>query len=307
MKFTRFGFLAVVAAALLCSCASSNQGDDPASGYSEVSDPLEPLNRTVFGINLLLDDMLIRPLAETYDRLLPDFVQEGIRNLLRTARTPVDLANAMLQGDFDQAGNIAARTFLNVTGGAGGMFDIATDIGYPYRREDFGQTLAVWGAEPGFYLVLPLIGPSSGRDAPGLLVDTLLNPMTYFGGAVQTADITITLTRGLDQRAQELESVDDLRRDAVDFYARVRSLWEQNRIDEINNGEAGPVPTASPVDALEDEVTRSDDTPLDDRAEAGAGGAATAVKPIGLSRAPAEGAQAFPTAAARTWSLRRPD
>jgi len=263
MRFIRIWLIAAMLAASLCACASQPTEEESAFGYQEISDPLEPLNRTVFDINFLLDDFLIRPIAEPYSELMPIFIQDIITNIIRLADSPISMANAILQGDIDAMENITARLLINLTLGLG-VFDIAADSGYPYRSEDFGQTLAVWGVDPGFYLVLPIFGPSSARDASGKFVDIFFDPLTYLGGfelvgiegkydEARTASLAKTIANGIDIRARNIESVDDLRRDSVDFYARVRSLWYQNRLAEIRNGEPGDDPLPDfPDDFLDD-------------------------------------------------------
>ncbi len=266
MRFIRTWLVAAILAASLSACASQpKEEDELALGYQEISDPLEPLNRTVFDINLLLDDLLLRPIAEPYRELMPVFIQDIVRNIVRLAETPVNMANAILQGDVDAMENITARLLINLSMGVGGLFDVAADSGYPYRSEDFGQTLAVWGVDPGFYLVLPILGPSSARDTGGKVVDLFFDPLTYLGGfellgidgrydEARTASLAKTLAAGIDLRAQNIDTLDDLRRDSVDFYARVRSLWYQNRLAEIRNGEPGDAPLPDfPDEFLEDE------------------------------------------------------
>ncbi len=282
IRIWRTWLVAAILAASLGACASQPNEADPEPGFEEVSDPLEPLNRTVFDINLLLDDLLIRPIAEPYRELMPVFIQDIIRNIIRLADTPVNMANAILQGDVDAMENITARLLINLTVGVGGLFDIAADSGYPYRSKDFGQTLGVWGVDPGFYLVLPILGPSSARDATGKFVDIFFDPLTYLGGfelagiegkydAARTASLAKTIANGIDVRARNIEAVDDLRRDSVDFYARVRSLWYQNRQAEIREATPGDAPLPEFPDEfledLEDEDENLDADPPDGAAE----------------------------------------
>lgn len=266
MRFIRTWLVAAILAASLSACASQpKEEDEPAPGFQEISDPLEPVNRTIFDLNFLVDDLLIRPIAEPYSELMPVFIQDIIRNIVRLADTPVNMANAILQGDVEAMENITARLLINLTLGVGGLFDVAADSGYPYRSEDFGQTLAVWGVDPGFYLVLPIFGPSSARDAGGRVVDIFFDPLTYLGGfelagidgrydEARTASLAKTLANGIDLRARNIQSLDDLRRDSVDFYARVRSLWYQNRQAEIRNGKPGDAPLPDFPDEFLDDL-----------------------------------------------------
>src|SRR5690606_17780478 len=114
--------------------------------------------------NDMVDTLVLQPAAATYRFIVPEPVQDGIRNVLRNLNGPVILANDLLQGEFDRAGDTAMRFLINSTIGLAGIFDVASDWGYEYHDEDFGQTLASWGVGEGFYLVLPLLGPSNLRD-----------------------------------------------------------------------------------------------------------------------------------------------
>ena len=198
------------------------------------NDPLEVPNRMFFAFNEALDFAIIRPIAVTYNFVVPRGVRNSVRNFLRNLRTPVTLANDLLQGDLDRAGTTAARFFINSTLGILGLFDFATLEGYEYHDEDIGQTLGTYGAGEGFYLVLPLLGPSSLRDGTGRIVDIFFDPLTYIA-PTETALGRAALT-GLDFRSRNIEELDDLKSDSVDFYARIRSLYRQNRESEINNG-----------------------------------------------------------------------
>ncbi len=155
------------------------------------------------------------------------------------------LANDLLQGELERAETTLVRFFLNSTVGLLGLFDVAADWGYPYHDEDFGQTLAVHGVGEGFYLVLPVLGPSNPRDGIGRLVDTFLDPLTYVAQANDAEEYLIarTVVSGIDLRARNIETLDDLKRDSIDFYARIRSLYRQSRANAISNGEGqGDIP-----------------------------------------------------------------
>lgn len=250
--------LRVVAAAVMVAvggCATPPDRSADPEAYAEfraLNDPLEPLNRTVFGFNQALDAMFIRPLADFYRLLLPPPFREGVHNVLNNLRSPVVLANDLLQGEFDRAGTTTGRFLINSTLGVGGLADWATDFGLPRHDEDFGQTLAVWGSPEGPYLVLPVIGPSNPRDAVGLAVDSfVLDPF----GLMMTLNVdpewvsTLSYTRLgmtiIDVRSQNVDELDDLQKSSLDFYAALRSLYRQYRWSEIWQGrpppsEAGP-------------------------------------------------------------------
>jgi phospholipid-binding lipoprotein MlaA len=218
--------------------------DDPAAlaAYNEANDPLEGVNRAIFGFNEGTDILLFRPAAEIYRTVVPNPIRNGIRNFLRNLRSPLDIANNLLQGDFPGAEVATKRFLINTTAGVGGVMDVAADNGLPYRSEDFGQTLAVWGIPEGPYLVLPLLGPSNFRDAAGVAADAYGDPLNLWAGNTDHDEIPATrsIVGGIDTRAGLIEPIDDMRRNSLDYYASLRSLYRQNRISEINNGKAGP-------------------------------------------------------------------
>ncbi len=235
---------------LLAGCAGTPEpaADQWSLGESEIileadedKDPLELFNRLTFSINLALDTMVIKPIAATYRFFLPVEVRDSLRNALRNLRSPVVLANDLLQGETDRAGTTAMRFLINSTIGVLGIFDLASSWGYAYHDEDFGQSLAVHGVGEGVYLVLPLFGPSSIRDAVGLLADTYMDPLTYVALAndAEEALLARTLVAGIDLRSRNIENIEDLQRDSIDYYARIRSLYRQSRVNDINNGETG--------------------------------------------------------------------
>ncbi|MDZ7712314.1 MAG: VacJ family lipoprotein [Rhodovibrio sp.] len=226
---------------LLAGCAANganapDQGGDNLLGYEEPNDPLEVPNRFVFAFNDALDTFILKPIAVTYDFWLPDGVKDSVRNFVRNISSPVILANDVFQGEWDRANDTAARFFVNTITSLG-FFDIV-DERHPYHDEDFGQTLAVYGVDDGFYLVLPVFGPSSARDAAGRGVDWLLDPLTYVEGA-RTLSIASSAAGAVDSRARNLELFREIKSDSVDFYARVRSLYYQRREAAIQNAD-GP-------------------------------------------------------------------
>jgi phospholipid-binding lipoprotein MlaA len=229
------------AALLLAGCAAdggnapAREGEDLLS-YEEPNDPLEVPNRFIFAFNDALDTFILKPIAVTYDFWLPEGVKDSVRNFVRNASSPVILANDVFQGEWERAEDTAARFFVNTVLSLG-FFDFV-DERHPYHDEDFGQTLAVYGADDGFYLVLPVLGPSSARDAVGRGVDILLDPLTYVEGA-RPLSVAISAAGAIDGRARNLELFREIKADSVDFYARSRSLYYQRRGAAIRN-EDGP-------------------------------------------------------------------
>ena len=209
-------------------CASAKRD---LQANAQINDPLEPFNRGVFAFNNTLDRFLIEPVAQIYNALFPDFFRDGVQNFMRNLRSPLIVGNNILQGDFKGAGVATARFAINTTAGIGGLIDVAAAQGMKYQPEDFGQTLAVWGLGDGFYLVLPILGPSSLRDGTGMFVDAFADPVRLY--AFNRDEDWIYYTRnaieGLDTRAHLVRAVEDLRRNSLDYYATVRSAYAQKR------------------------------------------------------------------------------
>lgn len=227
--------------ALLClsivACASAPEDPDELAIYEEINDPLEPFNRSMFGLNETLDQMFFKPAAMIYDGVLPVFVQDMVLNFTRYLNTPRILVNDVLQANGQNASDTMGRFMLNSF--TLGLFDPAADAGIQYHDEDFGQTMAVWGVPEGPYLVLPIFGPKTVRSGTGDIVDIYLNPVNHY--AKNTDQNWITWTRWaldhLDWRARQLGQIDDLRETSLDFYATVRSLYRQRRQNMIENTE----------------------------------------------------------------------
>ena len=238
----RLCLAALLAASLagLAGCAAQQQASAPGSPpqQEEVSDPLEEFNRAVFQLNELLDIILLRPLSEVYRAILPDPVRDSVRNFLRNLGAPVVFFNDVLQGRGERAQITFGRFLVNTTLGVGGLFDVAKDMGAPYHGEDFGQTLGVWGVKPGIYLVLPILGPSTSRDAIGRVGDVFMNPLTYVYSAndLEYLPLAFGVTGAVDLRARNIELLDQLKRDALDYYILMRSIYLQIRENEIRNG-----------------------------------------------------------------------
>jgi len=207
-------------------------------------DPLEPMNRAIFGFNNVLDGLILEPAARMYRFVFPQPARDGVANFLDNLRTPVVLVNDLLQGEFERAEMTLGRFMLNTVLGVGGIVDVGAMVGMPDRHtEDFGQTMAVYGVGSGPYLVLPLLGPSNPRDAAGLLVDALIDPFSLlFSDAVPLeARLGRTGADALTFREENIETIEELRRTSIDFYAATRTLVQQLRANEIRNGAPAPL------------------------------------------------------------------
>ena len=215
----------LAAVMILAGCASMRD---------EANDPLEPLNRHIFAVNQAVDVVVVRPLAVTYRDLVPDQIKIVVNNFLNYLKSPVILANDLMQGEWKRARETVERFAENTL--TLGLFDIAAPK-TPFHDEDFGQTLAVWGAGEGFYLVLPLLGPSNPRDGVGFVVDWFIDPVYWVAKANQWDGLIYgrSVARVITSRVDTLQVTDDLERTSLDYYAAIRSLYRQRRADEIRN------------------------------------------------------------------------
>ena len=222
-----------------------------ASGEEAVNDPLESLNRGIFEFNEGLQDVLLRPIAKFYNANVNLTVRQGISNFLDNLSSPVIFANDLLQGEFERALTTFGRAIINTTIGIVGFADVASKFGLERHDEDFGQTLAVYGMGEGFYLVLPIFGPSSPRDAIGkFVIDPYLDPLGLWLDNTDRQNIEYTLAgaEGLGEYAGIVDELNQVKKTSVDYYAAVRSLYRQKRKTEINNGsilELPPIPDLS--------------------------------------------------------------
>ncbi len=205
----------------------------------EVNDPLETVNRFIFNLNEFLYDFTLRPVAQFYNENVPVTFRRGLGNFLDNLKSPVILANDILQGEPQRAFQTLARALINSTIGIVGLADVATEFGFERHKEDFGQTLAVYGVGEGFYLVLPIFGPSNPRDTVGkFIVDPYLDPLGLWLDNTDRDEISYTLSgvRGIDEYAGIVDELNQVKKTSVDYYAAIRSLYRQKRKAEINNG-----------------------------------------------------------------------
>ena len=215
----------------------------------EIYDPFEPVNRAIFSFNNVADRVVLEPIAKGYKKLPPP-IQSGINNFLSNLRAPLVVVNQLLQGQGDNALQSSGRFLVNSTVGVFGLIDVAEKVGLEEKKEDYGQTLATWGVGDGFYIVLPLFGPSNLRDTSGMVLTMLTDPINAY--AVSEGEAWLvpmrTTANAVDQRSQIIDEVNALRDNSVDYYAAVRSSYYQNRKAAINNvddNELTPLPLIS--------------------------------------------------------------
>jgi phospholipid-binding lipoprotein MlaA len=247
MKTSRGPRRALIAGlALLTLAACATPPTDPAARaeFEKTNDPLEPMNRKVFEFNLAVDDAVAKPIAKAYRDVVPKFFRTGIRNLIDNFNAPVTFINDLLQGEVERAAETGTRFWVNSLFGFGGFFDVAGQYGLKAHKEDFGQTLAVWGVGEGPYLMVPLMGPSNPRDLGGKVVDNFMNPLSYAlaSGGVGWIESIAGVIEVIDNREKLLEPSEELRKSSLDYYSSVRSLYRQNREAEIANGKVKRIP-----------------------------------------------------------------
>ncbi len=215
----------------------------------EIFDPLEPINRAIFDFNNVADKIILEPAAKGY-RKLPSPIQSGISNFLGNLKMPLVILNQFLQGQGSNGIESTGRFIVNSTAGVFGIIDVADKLGLEEKEEDFGQTLATWGLGDGFYIVLPIFGPSNLRDTSGMVLTLATDPINAY--AVREGEGEFILLRtsinAVDQRSKIIDEVNALRDNSIDYYAAVRSSYYQNRkaaILNIDDSELTPVPLIS--------------------------------------------------------------
>ncbi len=236
--------LAALAGVVLAVSACATPPSEPVARaeFDRTNDPLEPMNRKILDFNLFLDRILIKPVAQGYRWAVPEFGRNRMRNFLDNLGEPVIFINDSLQGEFSRANTTAGRFLFNSTFGIGGLWDQASRIGMERQTGDFGQTLYAWGVPDGPYLMLPILGPSNPRDAVGIGVDSYLDPFRYLARhyGANNAGLYRWIAFGIDERSRNIESFDEIQKNAIDLYAQLRSLWHQHRAAELRHGEPAP-------------------------------------------------------------------
>jgi phospholipid-binding lipoprotein MlaA len=233
----------LISVMLTVNVSAGTDGENNLSKKTKTTkDCFEGLNRASFTLNQGLDKAIFKPVAKGY-RALPSSVRSGTSNALINLSSLVTVPNNILQGEFKTAGINTGRFVVNTTVGILGVFDVADKMGFPkYEKEDYGQTLGVWGVGPGCYLVLPVLGPSTIRDTAGSFLNALggdpyYNASTHGNNEFLTTSqyVATKILTGVDFRAKNLETIDNLEKNSLDFYASVKSLYLQDRQRKIAN------------------------------------------------------------------------
>tara|TARA_B100000795_G_scaffold268179_1_gene254573 strand:- start:697 stop:1488 length:792 start_codon:yes stop_codon:yes gene_type:complete len=207
-----------------------------------VKDCFEGLNRATFALNQSLDSAIFLPVAKAY-RALPSPVRTGTSNVLVNISSLITIPNNVLQGEFKKAGVNTGRFAINTTVGIFGIFDVAQKIGFSeYAKEDYGQTLGVMGVGAGCYLVIPVIGPSTVRDIAGSFIN-IMGGDPWYNASIRGNNeylhdgeyVASKILTGIDFRAKNIDSIENLEKNSMDFYASVRSLYLQDRQRKILN------------------------------------------------------------------------
>jgi phospholipid-binding lipoprotein MlaA len=211
-------------------------------------DPYENSNRAIFNFNQGLDKAVLVPVANAYRTVLPPTARDMIHDFLQNLNSPIIFANDVLQAQPDLAAQTLGRALINTTIGFGGLFDVAAKFGVPYHTNDLGITLATWGISSGPYLMLPVLGPSNPRDLFGDVADSFGDPGNIVASNhhLLWASFARGMTSGIDERSRNIETLAEIERTSLDFYATIRSLARQRRAAQIRH-QKDDTPNASPL------------------------------------------------------------
>ena len=208
------------------------------NGYTSENDPLEPMNRVIFGFNEVVDDNILEPVAKGYRYVTPDPVERSVSNFFNNLGEINTIINSALQLKLDKTITSSSRLAINSTVGVLGLFDVATSLGIQREREDFGQTLGFYGISSGPYLVLPFFGPSSFRDAPGFYADVMMEKSIspVYTELHHEERQAIQATNVIDTRANLLKATKILDTAAKDKYIFLRESYLQRRAKLVTDG-----------------------------------------------------------------------
>ena len=230
--FVRFAS-AIFLAVSLTACATYQ---DPATRTDGINDPYEQQNRAIHSFNKGLDQNLLRPVSQGYAAVVPPEIRDTVNNFSDNLSMPGVAINSLLQGDLRGAGLATVRFVMNSTIGLAGFIDAATEFNIPEHTTDFGETLAVWGVGEGAFIELPVLGPSTQRDAVGFVTDLLTNPLTYVTINSSPEQYVPPAARSgslLNDRDRFKSTIDSILYESADSYAQSRSIYLQNRRFEL--------------------------------------------------------------------------
>jgi phospholipid-binding lipoprotein MlaA len=227
-----FSDMLVVLALLVSGCATGpDKTEQGSSGEDEFNDPFEDTNRKIFEFNQFVDRNALVPVAKAYRAVVPDPLRDSVRDFLYNLRAPLIFANDALQGNFNRAGETLARFAINSTIGMAGFVDVAGRWGIRHHEQDLGVTFGVWGIPEGPYIIIPVLGPSNPRDLVGQVGESFGDPWNIL--AADHHYVWVTFVRGgvsgIDQRSRYIETLADIERTSLDYYATIRSLYRQRR------------------------------------------------------------------------------
>lgn len=238
MKLPQASASSLLAGLLVMSVITTATAIEGSPDYYEEEfrnpDPWEPVNRVVFRFNDTLDTYALKPVAKGYDRIMPQFLNDGVSNVFNNLGEPKNLINNVLQGKLGDAGVDLARFLMNTTVGVVGIFDVATRMGLQRNDEDFGQTLGAWGVQSGPYVVLPLFGPSTLRDGSAFAAEGFAG--YNYGSQMDHVPSrnTAVAVDVVDTRAGLLSQERLIRGDKYRF---IRNAWLQNREFKVRDGQ----------------------------------------------------------------------
>jgi phospholipid-binding lipoprotein MlaA len=246
IRKTLFISIFVIFAQINSANAGSTGSEDLSKNSTSATECFEGFSRAMFKFNHALDGAIFEPVAKGYRTLPPGF-RKGTSNVVGNLRSLLTLTNNVLQGDFRKAGDTAGRFAINTTVGILGIFDPATALGFEdHGKEDFGQTMGAWGTNSGCYFVLPILGPTTTRDAVGLVGNMFLDPVYQITHNSEVINRSYSehnywyyrSTGAVDFRAKNIESFDSIEKNSIDLYASLKSLYLQNRDKKIKNSKS---------------------------------------------------------------------
>ena len=216
---------------------ANEDSKSPTVEYTEIYDPIEPVNRAVLKFNFFIDDYAIRPVVKTYKFIAPDFVEKGVSNFFSNLKEPVNSIAFFFQGEFSKSFKSMGRFSINTLTSIG-TFDLADKIGIEKEKTDLGITLAKGGVGSGPYIVIPIIGPSNLRDVGGTVVEYFVDPI---GNNIPNREY-ISIGSGLNTRVEVDDQIDQVKQSSSDRYEMIKSIYYQNRQSQIEDEFVGDLP-----------------------------------------------------------------